>query len=114
MRRERGSVTAEAAMVLPAMLLVTLALATAIVALNLMLRCQDAAREAARAAARSESADRVHEIGRRSAPAGSSVAVDTAGAQIVVTVTAHVPVLGGLLPAVTVTGRAVAEAEPSG
>jgi Flp pilus assembly protein TadG len=113
MRRERGSVTAEAAVVLPAIVLVIAALVGAITVVTAQLRCQDGAREAARAAARSETPEVVAGLARRAAPDGSVVTVTSAGDQITVTVQSRVHILGGLLPSMTVTGRAVALAEPS-
>lgn len=113
MRRERGSVTAETAIVLPAIVLVIAALVGVITVVTAQLRCQDAAREAARAAARAETPNVVSELARRAAPAGSATTVTTAGDQITVTVRARVRILGGLLSSVTVTSHAVALAEPS-
>ncbi len=49
---DRGSVTAELAVALPALVLLLLAGLTAVQAVTVQLRCVDAAREAARAAAR--------------------------------------------------------------
>lgn len=51
--RDRGSVTAEAAMVIPVLLLFALALVWALMAAAAQIRCVDAARTGARAAARS-------------------------------------------------------------
>lgn len=113
-RRERGSVTAEAALVLPVLvLLLTVAVGT-VAAVTAQLRCVDAAREGARAAARGESSAIAVELAERAAPDRAQVTVDIGTDRIVVTVTAQVPIGGGLLPAVTVTGVAVALPEPTG
>lgn len=113
-RRERGSVTAEAALVLPVLVvLLTVAVGT-VSAVTAQLRCVDAAREAARAAARGESTQTAVELASRAGPAGARINVDSGVERIVVTVTAEVPIGGGLLPAVTVRGEAVAVPEPTG
>lgn len=113
-RRERGSVTAEAALVLPVLvLLLTVAVGT-VSAVTAQMRCVDAAREAARAVARGESLESGIELAARAAPAGARIRVDSSAERIVVTVTAEVPIGGGLLPAVTVSGEAVARPEPTG
>lgn len=113
-RGERGSVTAEAALVLPILVvLLTVGVGT-VSAVTAQLRCIDAAREAARAAARGEAMQTVVELAARAAPEGAQVTVDHGAERIVVTVTAQVPIGGGLLPAVTVHGDAVALPEPTG
>jgi hypothetical protein len=91
-------VTAELAVVLPALLLV---LAVALSALGLAIdqvRCVDAAAAGARAAARGDSAAAVHAVAARSAPSGSSVATTVGGGLVTVTVSAGRPRLGGLVP----------------
>jgi hypothetical protein len=112
MRRDRGSVTAEAAVALPALVLVIAAAVGAVTVVTAQLRCLDAAREAARAAARDEPAEVVHDLAVRAAPAGSSAQVAAGPQEVTVTVRATVHLLGGLLPEVTVTGRAVGLPEP--
>ncbi|MYV51457.1 hypothetical protein GT042_02815, partial [Streptomyces sp. SID3212] len=54
MAGDRGSVTVEAAMAVPALVAFTLALVWALTAASAQIRCVDAARAGARAAARSE------------------------------------------------------------
>ncbi|MDQ6649250.1 MAG: pilus assembly protein TadE [Actinomycetota bacterium] len=61
------------------------------------LRCVDAAREGARAAARGESAARVLAVTTAVAPARSSVSVGRRGDQAIVAVSAQVRPLGGLV-----------------
>lgn len=77
------------------------------------MRCIDAAREAARAAARGESTETAVELAARAAPAGADIAISLGEERIDVTVTAEVAIGGGLLPAVTVRGTAVALPEPT-
>jgi hypothetical protein len=114
MRRDRGSVTAEAAVALPALVLVIAAAISAITVVTAQLRCLDAAREAARAAARSEPAAVVRELASQAAPRGGTADVASDGDRVTVTVRAKVHLLGGLLPDITVSGRAVGLHEPDG
>ncbi len=105
---ERGGVTAETALALPALAVV----AAAIIGLGQVgvaqLRCVDAARVAARLAARGEPAGAVHQRAAAAAPAGASVRVAT-GAEVTVAVTAQVSLPFGL--SLEVGSRAVADAE---
>jgi hypothetical protein len=73
------------------------------------MQCVDAAREAARAAARGEPGV---PAGRAAAPAGAAVVVDTSGDTVRAEVTARVRPLGGRLPGFAVTATAVAAVEP--
>lgn len=111
-RSDDGSVTAEMAAALP-VLVVLLAVALSVVgAVTAQLRCVDAAREGARAAARGEPADRVSAIARQVAPPAASIAIGPAGPDMVaVTVSSRAPLAGRLVP-VTVRARAVASVEP--
>lgn len=111
-RRDRGTATAELAVVLPALMLVVAACLTAISVLFAQLRCVDAAREAARAAARGEGDAVVRSVAGRSAPDGAGVRVDVAGTEVRVTVSAVAGAGGGLLPAFGVEATAVALREP--
>ncbi|MDQ1295041.1 MAG: hypothetical protein QG608_2926 [Actinomycetota bacterium] len=86
----RGSVTAEIALVLPAVvLLLALVLATGALTAAQM-DCVDAARGAARLAARREPSTEVIAAARALAPPGADVTVRTQGAQALVTVSAVV------------------------
>ncbi|GIG63819.1 TadE family protein [Phytomonospora endophytica] len=108
-RRDRGSVTAEFAVVLPAAVLLLTAGLTAVDAVTTRLECLDAAREGALAGARGESAaDAAH----RRAPPGASVSAGAEGDTFRAEVSAEVSLLGDLLPPFTVTGDAVAAMEP--
>lgn len=103
-------VTAETAMVLPLLVVVT-ALAMAVLAHGIdQVRCVDAARSAARAAARGDSVEAVRSAARSGAPPGSAVTVSPAGETVVVEVTApgRAAWLPGLPPP---SGRAVADRE---
>ena len=105
-------VTAETAVVLPVLLFVLAAAVAAVVVVGAQLRCVDAAREAARAAARGDPAAQVQEIARRAAPPGATTSVGTSGDQVSVTVTAPVRPLGPVLLRVHVHASATAELEP--
>lgn len=112
---DRGSVTAEAAVALPALLLV---LAVLIGALNLALaqiRCVDAARIAARGVARGESGGTSGDQARSAAPPGATVRISRGGDLVQVEVSVRLrPVKHLPLPAVLVRGtaNALVEAEP--
>jgi hypothetical protein len=114
-RRERGAVTAEAAVVLPVIVLFTVAMAWMICVGLTQLRALDAAREVARAAARSDAADSALGLGRRVAPDGSHVSVRQEQDTVVATVVSPVRGPGGLLGhlgTAHVTASAVSAREP--
>jgi hypothetical protein len=111
---EAGAVTAETVMVLPLLVAVALALAWILALAATQVRVVDAAREVARAAAREEGRSQALALGRRVAPQGAVIDVDTRGD----TVVAHVRVrvrgprgLLGFLPGVEVGSEAVAARE---
>ncbi|BCJ32716.1 hypothetical protein Athai_02190 [Actinocatenispora thailandica] len=106
--RDRGSATAEFAVAMPGVVLLLLVGLTAVAALIAKVECVDAAREAARAAARG---DNGVAAGSRAAPAHARVSVST-GESIRATVTAPVIPLGSVLSSLTVSASAVAEPEP--
>jgi len=102
-RRDRGYATAEAALVLPVLLIVVALAAWVLVCVNGQLRCVDAARTAARIAARGDSLASAEAAGRAVAPAGVEVVV-----------TAEVQPFGaaiGVLPPVPVQARTAGERE---
>ena len=112
---DAGTVTAEAAVALPVLLLALGVAVFVLVAVAAQVRCVDAARGAARRAARGASADAVTAAGRALAPAGAQVTVTPGEEQVAVEVSAAVRAPGQLLArlgAVTVSGRAVARVEP--
>jgi hypothetical protein len=81
----------------------------AVAAVSTQLRCVDAAREGAIAAARG---DPGAAAAARIAPAASDVDVALAADTVTVTVSARVAVPGGHLPALTVRATAIAAREP--
>jgi hypothetical protein len=78
-----------------------------VTAVSMQVRCVDAAREAARLAARGDERSAV-DVGRRIAPEGAAVWVQRDGEFVVATVVAHAK----LLPALDIAAKAVAAAEP--
>jgi len=96
-------------MVIPVLTVFALALLWALMAASAQIRCVDAARAGARAAARSEPAEEVREAALSAAPDGASVAVERAGALWRVKVTAPTPGPGHL--AMTLGAEAAAAAE---
>lgn len=111
-RRDGGMATAELAVVLPVLVLLVAAGMTAISVLVGQLRCVDAAREGARAAARGEEVGVVTAVAQRSGPSGAAVEVAAGEADVQVTVSASVGAPGGPLPTFRVRASAVAVREP--
>jgi Flp pilus assembly protein TadG len=101
--------TAEFAVALPALILLLGFSLGAVDATMDKLRCVDAAREAALAAARGGNGPA---RGRAEAPAGATVTVVTSGGVARATVVMRTSPLGTYLPGLTVTGTAVAALEP--
>ena len=96
---QRGMVTAEFAVVLPAVVLV---LALSVGALGLasdQIRCVDAARAGARAAARGDSAQAVILVASRAAPSDAVVSLATSADVVSVSVVSGPRVAASLLPA---------------
>ncbi len=111
---QRGMVTAEIAAGFPALVLVLFMAIWAITIAVGHLRCSDAAREAARAAARGEDLAVVREVAAESAPSGADVVIDEVDGTIEVRVSTRMAMpgpLGDTLPAPTVSGHSVALAE---
>ncbi|MEV8229298.1 TadE family type IV pilus minor pilin [Streptomyces sp. NPDC079167] len=106
---DRGTVTAEAAMALPVLVAFVLALLWALVAASDQIRCVDAARAGARAAARSEPEDSVRSAAQEAAPGRARVAVERTGGLWRVRVEAPTPGPGPL--GLTLSAEAVALAE---
>ncbi|WP_107120694.1 TadE family type IV pilus minor pilin [Streptomyces olivochromogenes] len=107
--RDRGFVTAEAAVVLPSLVLVGMALVWALLAASAQIQCVDAARAGARAAARQDPPDTVLATTRRAAPRGARVTVTREGDLVRVTVEASAPGPDGL--SLELSDEAVALAE---
>jgi len=99
---------------LPVLLIVLAAAISVLACVAAQLRCVDAARAAARVAARGDDPALVRTTGERLAPAGAAITLRSAGDTVEVVVTAQVRPFGqalGALPAVSVSGRAVAPVE---
>ncbi|MFF2775242.1 TadE family type IV pilus minor pilin [Streptomyces sp. NPDC058052] len=101
--------TVEAAIVLPVLVLFAMALLWALAASAAQIRCVDAARAGARAAARSEPPEAVAAAARAAAPEGARVEVVREGELWRVTVRAAAPGPAGL--GVTLRAGAAALAE---
>jgi Flp pilus assembly protein TadG len=109
-----GAVTAETAVVLPMIAIFAVGLAWLVSLGVVQVRVQDAAREAARVAARGDSVVTATSYARRIAPAGARVTIARSGGSVVVTVEAPVDGPGGFfrfLPDYTVRARSVAALE---
>jgi Flp pilus assembly protein TadG len=111
-RTDRGAATAELAVALPALVFVVLLAVSAVAVMTAQLRCVDAAREAARSAARGETTAVVRDTARRVAPAGAGVTVTSTEDRVSVMVSTRIRLLSGRGPSVTVEARAVATVEP--
>ncbi len=118
--RDAGMVTAETAVLLPVLVVVLAAAVFVLACVAAQLECVDAARSAARIAARGEPAATVTRTAERLAPADARVVLSAGddlgdAATVQVVVQARVRPFGrGLrgLPAVRVSARAVAAIEP--
>jgi hypothetical protein len=109
-----GTVTAELAVVLPALVVLVVFALWSVTAVTAQLRCVDAARIAARAMARGDSAAASMTAARAAAPAGARVEISRSGDLVEVDVdhTARLPgPWSGRLPGLALSGRAVAPAE---
>ena len=110
-RSDRGSVTAETAVLLPVLLIVLAAAVGVLACVASQLRCIDAARAAARVAARGDDPAVVRTTAERLAPPGARVTIVSTGDVVEVRVRAEVRPFGSSLQglgSVDVTGRAVA------
>ncbi|MEU4091326.1 TadE family type IV pilus minor pilin [Streptomyces sp. NPDC026673] len=103
-RGDAGYVTAEAAVVIPSLVFLTALLLWGLAAAASQIRCVDAARAGARAAAREEPEGAVLDAARTAAPAGAAVSVQRGGDLVRVTVEARTL-------SVTLHGEAVASVE---
>ncbi len=115
-RRESGAVTAETAVALPLIAVFALSMAWLVSIGITQVRALDAARETARAAARSEGTGEAVALGSRVAPAGSSISVSRGGDTVVVRVSSPVNGPAGLFGewvAIRVKAEAVAAQEPT-
>lgn len=96
--RDRGFVTAEAAIALPVLVLFAMALVWTLLAACAQIQCVDAARAGARSAARQDLPDEVVAVARRIAPDGARVTVRREGdlVHVVVAVSPPGPAAWGL------------------
>lgn len=104
-------------MLLPVLLVVLVAALAVLACVAAQLRCVDAARAAARVAARGDGPTAVREAGQRLAPPGARVIVSSSGDHVEVRVSAQVRPFGAVLrvlPDIAVSGRAVAAVEGPG
>ncbi|MFF9408908.1 TadE family type IV pilus minor pilin [Streptomyces anandii] len=101
--------TAEAAMVLPVLVLVVTTLVWGLLVVLAQIQCVDAARVGARAAARQDPEGAVTRVTRETAPDGARVTVTREGEHVRVVVVADPPGLG-VLP-FRLREEAVAESE---
>jgi hypothetical protein len=115
-RGQRGSATAEVAVVLPALVLVTALCVWAVLVVAVHVQCLDAARTGARALARDEPVAAVRAMVEASGPQDAEVEVVRLGPDLVaVQVRARVGLPGPWRagPGVTVGGQVVAQSETS-
>lgn len=111
----RGSATAETAVLLPVLVVVLVACLWVLACVAAQLRCLDAARAGARAAARGDAPAAVRTTAQRLAPPGAQVSVSSGDRTVEVRVRSEVRPFGPVLrvlPGVPVSGRATAPAEP--
>jgi hypothetical protein len=111
--RCRGSVTAEFALLLPGLTLLLAVLLSAAAAATAQLKCVDAARSAARLAARHESPSVVLAAARSAGPAGAQARVTSGSGAVVVRVRARVSLPLPGRPALAIGSTAVARLEES-
>ncbi|MEU1985802.1 TadE family type IV pilus minor pilin [Nocardia sp. NPDC019395] len=107
MSGDTGSVTVEAAIALGAVAAAVALCVGAVLAAVTQVRCVDAAREAARLAARGDR-DSAVSAARRVAPGGADISLRYEGDRVVALVTAGTP----LLPALDLRAEAIAVREP--
>lgn len=105
---DTGASTVEAAFALAACAVVLMLCLAGLTAVTTQVRCIDAAREVARAAARGDTPAGIA-AGRRIAPQGAGLAVRSDAGLVVATVTSRL----ALLPGLVIRAEAVSAAEPS-
>ena len=113
---DRGSVSAEMAVVLPVLMVVLTVAVWVLTAVSGQLRCADAAGAGVRLAARGSSASQVRAAVEATAPDGATVQVAERGDRVEVVVQVRLRPFGSRvrLPGVSVTGRATALREDAG
>ncbi|MDL4818221.1 TadE family type IV pilus minor pilin [Actinomadura opuntiae] len=106
-------VTAEIALALPSLVLVTAIALWGVAVASAQLTCTDAARTGARAAARGESLTAVRELVVKAVPSGATVKVQRDAATVQVDVSAQVEApAASRLPALTIHAHVAAATEP--
>jgi hypothetical protein len=113
----RGSVTAETAVVLPVLLVVSVMLLWMLSVAAAQLRCIDASRVAARGLARGDEPAAVRAVAAQAAPDGARIELVVAGDTVTATVSARVRPPGGLaggLASVDVSSSATGLRESAG
>ncbi|MFC9971779.1 TadE family type IV pilus minor pilin [Spirillospora sp. NPDC127200] len=105
--------TAEVALALPTLVLVTAVCLWGVSVVSVHLACADAARSGARAAARGEALPAVRAFVAAAVPAGATISVrrDAETSRVEITTRVQAPVAAGL-PPLTVHARATAATEP--
>ncbi|WP_303631075.1 TadE family type IV pilus minor pilin [Actinomadura madurae] len=111
--RDRGTVTAEIAVALPALVLITAVALWGVTVASVQLTCTDAARAGARAAARGESLTAVRALVEEAVPDGATVEVRRDEATVHVDVSTPVrPAAAIGLPPLIVHAHVAAPTEP--
>ena len=105
-RDDRGGVTVEAAFAVASLVAVALLCTGGVVAVIGQVRCVDAAREAARLAARGDEASAVAAV-RQTGPGGARLELRRDGERVVARVSAASP-----LPGIVVSAESVSALEP--
>ena len=116
-RTDAGTATAELAMTVPAVVLMSVLCVWSLLAVAAHIRCLDAARSGARELARGESLQRVRSVSEARAPAGARVELRRSGddlVAVIVRVRVAVPLAGPHGPGVEVGGQVVAASERAG
>jgi Flp pilus assembly protein TadG len=113
-RNQAGAVTAETAVALPVLIVLTAALAWLVALGVTQARVVDAARETARALARGDEVSVSEQYGRRIAPDGARIRITRGDGEVQVEVSSQVSGPGGVfkLPGFLARSTAVARAEP--
>ena len=111
---DRGAVTVETAVIMPALVLLLSVLLAAAAAGMTSLRFEEAARASARAAARGERSAVVESTAREIAGDGASVAVGAAGDRVTVTITGPAPGILGQWSTWQLDAHASAAVEDAG
>ena len=107
-RREGGTVTAEIAVVMPAIVMLLALIVGSGQVAQAQLQCDQAARIAARAGARGDDPATARALAARTAPAGATISIETVGGMIHGQVRARISMVGLPGPTMTVTWRASA------